>query len=68
VIEACEHKEHFLEYTPSVLVITNIEYDHADYFKTPESYIEAFQKMISKVVPGGFVILSTDDPNSQKLL
>ncbi len=68
VIEACEHKEHFLEYTPSVLVITNIEYDHADYFKTPESYIKAFEKMISKVVPGGFVILSTDDPNTQKLL
>ncbi len=68
VIEACEHKEHFLEYTPSVLVITNIEYDHADYFKTPELYIKAFEKMISKVVPGGFVILSTDDPNTQKLL
>jgi len=39
VIEACEHKEHFLAYHPTVAIITNIEYDHADYFKTPESYI-----------------------------
>lgn len=68
VIEACEHKEHFLEYTPSVLVITNIEYDHADYFKTPADYLKAFEKLIWNVVPWGFVILSHDDKNAKKLV
>lgn len=68
VIEACEHKEHFLEYTPSVLVITNIEYDHADYFITPEHYLQAFEKLIGNVVSWGFVILPANDLNAQKLI
>jgi len=68
VIEACEHKEHFLEYTPSVLIITNIEYDHADYYKTPKDYIQAFEKLIHKVLPWWFVILPDDDINAQNLV
>jgi UDP-N-acetylmuramate--alanine ligase len=67
-LEACEYKEHFLAYSPLVLVITNIEYDHADYFKTPESYIKAFEKMIDKVVPGGYVIYNQNDKNSQNII
>lgn len=67
-IEACEYKEHFLLYSPLVLIITNIEYDHADYFHTPESYIAAFEKMIDRVLPGGFVVYSIDDLNSQKIV
>lgn len=68
VIEACEHKEHFLAYTPSVLVITNIEYDHADYFSTPQQYIDAFEKLINNVVPGGFVILPENDSHANTLV
>lgn len=68
VIEACEYKEHFLAYRPSVAVITNIEYDHADYFKTPDDYLRAFEKFIERVVPWGFLILNGDDTNCQKLI
>jgi len=34
VVEACEYRDHFLVFHPDVLVITNIEWDHTDYFKT----------------------------------
>ncbi len=68
VIEACEYKEHFLAYRPSVAVITNIEYDHADYFKTQKHYLETFEKFIGNIIPGGFCIMCDDDPNCQKLL
>ena len=67
-IEACEYKEHFLLYSPLVLVITNIDFDHADYFHTPERYIEAFEKMIEKVRSWGFVVFSAEDSNAQKLV
>lgn len=67
IIEACEYKEHFLEYRPLVWVITNIEYDHADYYKTPESYVDAFEKFIENILPGGFCILG-EDKNSLSLL
>ena len=67
-IEACEYKEHFLLYSPLVLVITNIDFDHADYFHTPERYVMAFEKMIEKVRSGGFVVFSAEDSNAQQLV
>ena len=42
VVEACEYRRHFLVFHPEVLVVTNIEWDHTDYFKTPEELKEAF--------------------------
>ena len=32
VVEACEYRDHLLELSPEVLVITNLEWDHTDYF------------------------------------
>ena len=48
VIEACEHREHFLLYDSDYTLITNIERDHVDYYKTPESYQQAFQDMMTQ--------------------
>lgn len=67
-IEACEYKEHFLAYRPSVAVITNIEYDHADYFKSPQNYIDAFEKFIKNIIPWGFCIINGEDTNCKKLI
>jgi len=67
-IEACEHKEHFLAYKPSVWVITNIEYDHADYFKTPSDYLRAFEEFIENILPWGFCVINGEDTNCKKLI
>lgn len=68
VIEACEYKEHFLEYTPTLAAITNIEYDHADYFQNTQDYIKAYEKFINKILPGGFCIINMQDNISHRLL
>ncbi len=68
VIEACEYKEHFLSYKPLLAVITNIEYDHADYFKTPHDYVKAYEKFIANIRVWGFCILSGEEENSKKLV
>ncbi len=44
IVEACEYRKHFLTFHPEVLVITNIEWDHTDYFKTPEEFEAAFEE------------------------
>lgn len=44
IFEACEYKDHFLVYKPNFIIITNIDYDHVDYFLTKEQYIESFNK------------------------
>jgi len=44
VVEACEYRNHFLNFAPELLIITNIEWDHTDYFKTPAELEAAFNE------------------------
>jgi len=64
-IEACEYKRSFLAYEPEILVITNIDLDHLDYYKDLDDYILAFRQMEDQTK--WYVILNWDCPNSQKL-
>jgi UDP-N-acetylmuramate-alanine ligase len=48
VIEACEYRNAFLHYHPDIAVITNIDPDHLDFFKTEEAYFESFQKFMEQ--------------------
>jgi len=41
-IEACEYRNAFLKYTPDIAVVTNIDPDHLDFFKTEAAYTDAF--------------------------
>ena len=47
-LESCEYKNHFLKYNPKEIILTNIDLDHVDYFKSEEEYINSFQKFVSK--------------------
>lgn len=46
--EACEYTDSFLSFFPTVAVVLNAEFDHADYFKTRERYVGSFKKYISQ--------------------
>ena len=48
VYEACEHRKHFLSYNPDIIVCTNIDYDHVDYYKNKEEYKKAFFDFFSQ--------------------
>lgn len=61
VLEACEYKDSFLNFTPNILVITNIEADHLDYFKNINNYKKSFEKIAKKVPKNGFIIINLDD-------
>lgn len=68
ILEACEYKRSFLNYKPTVWIITNIELDHLDYYKDLEDYISAFREYINNIIPGWFAILNWEDENCKKLL
>ncbi len=61
IVEACEYKRNFLHYDPSVVIITNIEAEHLDYFKDLEDYKDAYREFINKVPEDGFIIANGDD-------
>ncbi len=65
VIEADEYKEAFLEYSPDIAVITNIEADHLDYYKNIGNILATFKKYIKGV---STIIGNKDDHNVLKLL
>ncbi len=48
VLEACEYRNTFLNYHPSIALILNTNYDHIDFFKTQEEYTKSFQQFISQ--------------------
>lgn len=65
VVEADEYKRAFLEYSPAIAVITNVEPDHLDYYLTAEAYYEAFADFARNVRPGGRLIACWDDPGAR---
>ncbi len=58
--EACEYRRHFLSYQPDYAIITNIDFDHPDYFKDVDDVINAFQGMANNVKKA--IIAWGDDP------
>lgn len=65
VYEACEYKDSFLSFDPSIAVITNIELDHTDYFPSIEAIIASFKKAIE---PSQAVVANIDNGNVRKAL
>jgi UDP-N-acetylmuramate--alanine ligase len=62
IVEACEYKRDFLHLRPEILVITNIELEHVDYYKSLEDVQDAFRTLVSQVSPDGCVVCDTRDP------
>lgn len=65
VFEACEYRRHFLAYRPDYALITNINFDHPDYFKDIDDVFSAFQSMIEGVQKG--VIACGDDERLKQI-
>jgi len=64
VVEACEYKKSFLNLSPKVLIITNIEADHLDFYKDLEDVQNAFKELIAKMPEEGTIICN---PNDEKV-
>ena len=65
VIEACEWKRHFLAYTPTYAIITNIELDHIDYYKDIDDMVLAYEQYANKAKK--MVIACGDDPYTKSI-
>ena len=68
VVEACEYRDHLLKLSPQILVITNIELDHTDYFPDLASLQETFKKAVERVPGGGVIVTNPYDPTIAAVL
>ncbi|MEC2303671.1 MULTISPECIES: UDP-N-acetylmuramate--L-alanine ligase [Heyndrickxia] len=65
VFEACEYRRHFLSYHPDYAIMTNIDFDHPDYYANIDDVFSAFQEMALQVKKG--IIAYGDDEQLQKI-
>lgn len=65
VFEACEYRRHFLSYHPDYAIMTNIDFDHPDYYANIEDVFQAFQDMALQVGKG--IIACGDDEQLQRI-
>src|SRR5690625_4116166 len=65
VFEACEYRRHFLQYEPDYAIMTNIDFDHPDYFNSLDDVFDAFQSLVDRVKKG--IIACGDDEQLQQI-
>jgi UDP-N-acetylmuramate--alanine ligase len=63
VVEACEWRAHMLNLKPKIIILTNIEPDHLDYYKTFKNLKNAFKEYVGKLPKNGLLIFNADDKN-----
>ncbi|MBI9115463.1 UDP-N-acetylmuramate--L-alanine ligase [Sanguibacter suaedae] len=67
VAEADESDGSFLNYRPTVAVVTNVEPDHLDHYGTRAAFEQAFDDFAANVVEGGTLVACADDAGSAAL-
>lgn len=61
IIEACEYRRSFLNYSPTYILVTNIEEDHLDYYKDINDINSAFIGFANRLRDGGNIVIHNDE-------
>ena len=61
LFEACEYTDSFLSFFPTTAVVTNVDFDHPDYFADLEAVKTSFTRYIGRAE---LAVLNADDRNS----
>lgn len=67
VAEADESDGSFLNYTPSVELVTNVEPDHLDHYRTQEAFEQVFVDFVERLVEGGLLVCCAEDRGASRL-
>lgn len=68
IVEACEFKRDFLSLKPDILIITNVEHEHVDYYASLADVQTAFRQLVQQVNENGVVVTNPKDPKIAPIL
>lgn len=68
VAELDESDGSFLSFFPDISVVTNIDYEHVDYYGNWRNILEAYRKFIAQTKSDGLIIGCADDKNILNIL
>jgi UDP-N-acetylmuramate: L-alanyl-gamma-D-glutamyl-meso-diaminopimelate ligase len=57
----------FLHYLPETLILSSVEYDHADLYASPEVLWEAYSQLLRLLPPDGLLVACGDEPKIREL-
>ena len=66
IYEACEYRDSFLSFSPSVAIALNLELDHTDYFESISALSASFTKALARAT--SFALVRGDDYNLAKII
>lgn len=66
IYEACEYKDSFLKFSPTVAIGLNLELDHTDYFESLSAIKESFKRALSRA--SRFSVVNGDDENLRTII
>lgn len=61
ILEACEYHDSFLEFSPTIATILDIEADHLDYFTDINHIKSSFRRFAERTPENGIVVVNYDD-------
>lgn len=67
VVESCEYRRSFLNLSPRIIIITNIDNDHLDYYKDIEDIKSAFEEFASKLGKNDYLVCNLNDERLQSI-
>ncbi|WP_028814896.1 UDP-N-acetylmuramate--L-alanine ligase [Streptomyces flavidovirens] len=67
VAEADESDRSFQKYDPEVAIVLNVELDHHANYASMDEIYDSFETFAGKVVPGGTLVISADQPGAVEL-
>src|ERR1044071_4666109 len=59
-----DKRSKFIHYLPELLIINNIEFDHADIYNNLDEIKLSFRRLLNIVPGNGLVLVNADDPNA----
>ncbi len=62
IVEACEYRRSFHFLSPAIVLLTNADGDHFDYYQSPQDYEQAFTDFLKRLPPDGSIITHGNDP------
>jgi len=67
LIEADEYDRSFLNYSPNIAVVTNVDAEHLDVFKDIDGVVGAFNQYIKHLSKDSVLVLNKNDENKERI-
>lgn len=68
VIEADEWQASFLNYWPKIIVLTNVEKEHMDYYKSENHILNTYKEYVGHLPKEGTLVVNGEDKNIKKIM